>query len=55
MTQPGQELPDVERQALLTQRKRQVWQVVLVMSITSCVGSAILIYLLWLLFQRITP
>ena len=55
MTQPDPELTDVERNALYARRKKQVWQVVLVMTITSCIGSAIISYLLWLILQKILP
>ena len=55
MTQPDLETPGAEREELLAQRKRQVWLIVLVMTVSSCIGSAILIYLLWLLFRNLTP
>lgn len=55
MTQPDNELSDVQRGELYARRKKQVWQVVLVMTISSCVGGAVLFYLLYLLLQKILP
>jgi len=53
--QPEQEPPDVESSELLARRKREIWQIVLVMTLTSCIGSILLILLLWWIYQKITP
>jgi len=55
VTQPEHESPDEESSELLARRKREVWQIVLVMTLTSCIGSILLIFLLWWIFQKITP
>jgi plastocyanin domain-containing protein len=55
VTQPEQELPDVENQELLASRKRQVWQVVLVMTLSSCIGIVLFMLILWWVFQKIIP
>ncbi len=55
MTQPENELTEMERAELYARRKKQVWQVVLVMVLTSCAGTTLLLFLLWLILQKTLP
>jgi plastocyanin domain-containing protein len=55
VTQPEKELPDVKNQELLASRKRQVWQVVLVMTLSFCIGIVLFMLILWWVFQKISP
>jgi hypothetical protein len=55
VTRPGQELTEAERAELFARRKKHVWKIVLVMTITSCAGTTLLLLLLWFILQKAYP
>ncbi len=48
-------MTEAERAELFARRKKHVWKIVLIMTITSCAGTTLLLFLLWFILQKMLP